>query len=160
MSGGISATTMLMLAATAVSAGAAIMQGEQAKKTADVNAELQRRQGEADKDAAVAQAENIRKAQKYAIGSANAATAASGAAIGEGSALRINEQIYKNSESDAYSTLLTGTRRQRFANDQANITQAQGRNAQTAGYLNAASSVLSMGSKIGGGWKTSTASIQ
>lgn len=158
MSGGISATTIAMMAATAVSAGAAIMQGQQAKKGAEVNAELQRRQGEAEKDAAVAQAEKIREAQKYAIGSANAATAASGKAIGEGSALRINETIYQNSEEDAYSTMLTGTRRQQYANDQASITLTQGRNAQTAGYLNAASSVLAGGAKIASGWKYPAAS--
>jgi len=144
---------LLAIAGTAVSAGTAIMSGQQAKETADVNAELQRREGEADKDAAVAQAEKIRKAQKYAIGAANAATAASGAAIGEGSALRINEQIYKDSEEDAYSTLLTGTRQQRTANDQASITRSQGRNAETAGYLNAGASVLSGGAQIAKGWK-------
>jgi len=143
----------LLAASVAVSAGSAIMQGQQDKKTADVNAELQRREGEAEKDAAVAQAEKIRKAQRYAIGSANAANAASGAAIGEGSALRINEQIYQDSEEDAYSTLLTGTRRQRTANDQAGITQAQGRNAQTAGYINAGASILSGGAQIAKGWK-------
>lgn len=145
--------TALLAASVAISAGSAIMQGQQAKKTADVNAELQRREGEADKDAAVAQAEKIRKAQRYAIGSANAANAASGVAIGEGSALRINEQIYQDSESDAYSTILTGTRRQRTANDQAMITQAQGRNAQTAGYINAGASILSGGAQIAKGWK-------
>lgn len=134
-----------LIAGTAMSTGSALMQGQQAKKTADVNAELQRRQGDADKDAAVAQAEKIRKAQKYAIGAANAANAASGAAIGEGSALRINEQIYQDSEEDAYNMLLTGTRQQRYANDQASITRAQGRNAQTA-------SVLSAGAAIANGW--------
>lgn len=134
-----------LLAGTAMSAGSAIMQGQQAKETANVNAELQRREGEAAKDASVAQAAKIRKAQRYAIGSANAANAASGVAIGEGSALRINEQIYKDSEDDAFNTMLTGTRQQRTANDQASITQTQGRNAQTA-------SLLSAGSSIAKGW--------
>lgn len=152
--------TILLAVGTAVSAGAAIMQGQQAKKTGEVNAELQRREGEGQKDAAVAQAEKIRKAQKQAIGAANAANAASGVAIGEGSAVRINEQIYKDSEDDAFSSLLTGTRRQQSANDQASISRWQGNNAQTAGYLNAGSSVLSGGAKVAKGWKTSNASVQ
>lgn len=145
-----------LLAAGAVSAGAAVMQGQQAKETADTNAELQRRQGEADKDAAVAQAEKIRKAQRYAISQANAANAASGLAVGEGSAVKIDQQIYKNSEDDAFSTLLTGTRRARNDNTQAGISEWQGGNAQTAGYLNATASLLSTGAKVGSGWKSTS----
>lgn len=152
MSGGISATTIAMFATTALSAGAAIYQGEQAKATADVNAEMQRRQGEQEKDAAIAQVAKIRKAQQYAIGQANAATAASGAAIGEGSALKVNQSIYQNSEEDAYNFLLTGTRRKQYADDQAMITSWQGNNARTAGYINAGASVLSGGAKIAKGW--------
>lgn len=145
-----------LLAATTVSAGTAIMSGMQAKETADMNAEMQRRQGEADKDAALAQAEKIRKAARAQVGEANAALAASGVSIGEGTPVRINEEIYKNSESDAYSTLLTGNRRARSAQEQAGIMQWQGQNAQTAGFLNAGSSILAAGSRVGGGWKTPT----
>lgn len=144
----------MMLAAGASTAGA-IYQADVAEKTADVNAELQRREGNAEKDAAVAQAEKIRRAARQQAGEANAALAASGVSIGEGSAIVINEQIYKDSESDAYSTLLTGTRRQRSANDQAGLTKWQGSAAKTAGYINATSSLLSTGAKVGGGWQSS-----
>ena len=155
MSGGISATTIAMVAASVVSAGASIVAGQQAKKTGEANAELQRREGESQKDAAVAQAEKIRKAQRQAIGAANAANAASGVAIGEGSALRINEEIYQDSESDAYNTLLTGTRRARSSDEQGSIMRSQGKNAQTAGYLNAGASLLSSGAGMAKGWKSS-----
>lgn len=144
----------LMAAAAIVSSGSAIYSGVQQKNAADANAELARREGNQQADAAVAQAEKIRKAGRAAAGQANAAMAASGVAIGEGTPIRINEQIYQNSESDAYSTLLTGARRQQSANDQAGMLQYEGNSARTAGYLNAGASLLSSGANYGK-WKTS-----
>jgi hypothetical protein len=144
--------TMMVMAMVAA-AGSAIYAGAQQEKAADTNAELARRQGDQDADAAVSQAEKIRKAARSQAGEANAAMAASGVAIGEGTAVRINEDIYKNSEDDAYSVLLTGTRRRQSANDQAGILNAQGNAAMTAGLINAGSSVLSMGARSGG-WKS------
>lgn len=147
--------TGLLIAGLALSAGSAIKQGMDAKDTADANANLLTEQAAADKDAAISQADRIRKAQKYAISQANAANAASGVAIGEGSALRINEQIYRDSESDAYNTLLTGERRAKSSTDQGAIVRRQGVNAETAGYLTAGASVLSAGAKNTKGYKTS-----
>jgi hypothetical protein len=146
----------VMIAAAVVSAGSAIYSGVQQKHAADTNAELARREGNQQQDAAVAQAEKIRKAGRAAAGQANAAMAASGVSIGEGTPIRINEQIYADSESDAYSTLLTGTRRQQSANDQAGMLQYEGNTARTAGYLNAGASLLSSGSSYGK-WQTSQA---
>ena len=100
----------------------------------------------------MAQAEKIRRAGRAAASQANAAMAASGVAIGEGTALRINEQIYKDSEDDAFSTLLTGARRQRTANDQAGLMAYEGRSARTAGFLNAGATVLSSAGSYGK-WK-------
>ncbi len=142
-----------LLASAAVSAGGAVYSGVQQKEAADTNAELARRQGDQEKDAAVAQAEKIRKAARAQAGQANAALAASGVAIGEGTAVRINEQIYRDSEDDAYSTLLTGTRRQQSGNDQAGILINQGNAAMTSGTINAGASVLSAGASYGK-WKS------
>lgn len=153
MSGGISAAAWIGLAAAAVGAATAIYQADTAKNTAEANTELQRREGNNKKDAAVAQAEKIRKAARAQASQANAALAASGVAIGEGTALRINEQIYQDSESDAYSTLLTGVRQQRTNEGMALISQTEGKAAKTAGYLNATSSLLSSGSGAYGKWK-------
>lgn len=142
------------VASAAVGATAGLYNADTQKNTAEANAELARRQGEQEKDAAVAQAEKIRKAARASAGQANAAMAAAGVSIGEGTPLRINEQIYKDSEDDAYSTLLTGTRRQASANAQAGMLQAEGRSAMTAGYLNAGATLLSSASSYGK-WKTS-----
>lgn len=127
---------------------------DNAQATSENNAELLRRDGEVQKDAAVAQAEKIRRAAKYQVGAANAANAASGVAIGEGSALRINEQILKDSESDAYNTILTGTRRQRSSNNESMLTLQAGDNAKSAGYMSAGSTLLSTGATMAKGWQT------
>lgn len=143
-----------MIASTAVSTVGAVYSGMQQKDIADDNAELARRQGEADKDAAIAQAGKIRKATRQQAGQATAALASSGVSVGEGTALRINEQIYRDSEEDAYNTILTGTRRQATSNAEAGILRQEGRNAQTAGLINAGSSVLAGGAKVGQ-WRAS-----
>jgi len=143
-----------MLAAASISTTATLYNADTAKNTADANAEMQRREGAQAQDNAVAQAEKIRKAQRAAIGRANAATAAAGVAIGEGTPVRVNEAIYMDSEDDAYSTLLTGTRRSRYSNDTALITENEGDAAKTGGYLSATASLLSQGSNYGK-WKTS-----
>ncbi len=145
---------LLLLAAMSAATTATLYQADTAKNTADANAELARRDGEQQKDNAVAQAEKIRKAGQATAGRANAALAGSGVSISEGTALRINEEIYRDSESDAYSTLLTGTRRQRNAEDSALMSEYEGKAAKTGGYLNATASLLSSGANYGQ-WKTS-----
>lgn len=145
--------TYAAVASTVVAAGSAIYTGVQASNAADTNAELARRQGVQDADAAVAQADKIRKAARAQAGAANAALAASGVSVGDGTPIRINEQIYQDSEQDAYNTLLTGSRAQRTANNQANVITAQGNSAMVSGALNAGSSLLAGGANYAK-WKT------
>jgi len=144
----------LMVVSALTAAGGAIYSGVKQSQAADANAEMSRRAGNQEADAAVAQAEKIRKAGAAAASRANAAMAASGVSIGEGTPVRINEEIYKDSESDAYSTLLTGTRRRQSAYDQSTVMESEGRSARTAGYINAGATVLSAGANYGM-WKTS-----
>ncbi|HWK72180.1 MAG TPA: hypothetical protein VNS29_15205 [Burkholderiaceae bacterium] len=126
----------------ATSAVGTVYSGIQQNQTAKANAELARREGEQQRDAAVAQAEKIRKAARAQAGAANAALAASGVATGEGTPVRINEQIMRDSESDAYSTLLTGQRRQQTAEAEAGILRSQGSAALTGSLLSAGASSL------------------
>lgn len=145
--------TYAAVASTVVAAGSAIYTGMQASNAADTNAELARRQGVQDADAAVAQADKIRKAARAQAGAANATLAASGVSVGDGTPVRINEQIYQDSEQDAYNTLLTGSRAQRTANNQANVITAQGNAAMISGALNAGSSLLAGGANYAK-WKS------
>ena len=159
---GMDPVTITMIASAlvaGVSVYSSMEQGKQAKQTADDNAELSRRQGAQETDAAVAQAEKIRRVAALNQSEANAALAASGVSIGEGTALKINEEITKNSEQDAYATILNGTRGASTASAQASMYESAGSNALNAGYLNAGSSLLSAGAAFGKGWKTSAGNV-
>lgn len=142
------------LAGAAIGAVATVYNAEKQEDIAENNAELTRRQGNQEADAAMAQAEKIRRAGAAQAAQANAAMAASGVSIGEGTPILINESIYKDSESDAYSTLLTGARRKQSAEDQAGMLINEGNVAKTSGYMNAGASLLSAAGSYGK-WKTS-----
>lgn len=143
-----------MMIGAAASTTATLYNADTQKNNAEANAELTARAGRQEQDNALAQAEKIRRAGRAAAAQANAAMAASGVAIGEGTPLRINEAIYMDSESDAYSTLLTGTRRSRYSDEQAGLLMNEGKAAQTGGYISAGGSLLSQGADYGK-WKTS-----
>ncbi|WP_155629869.1 hypothetical protein [Burkholderia stagnalis] len=151
---GIETAAMIALAVgTAVSAGASIMAGQRQKQTANAQAELSRRQAAQERDAAVAQAEKIRRAAAQQQAEATTNLAAAGVSVGAGTPLRISNEIYKNAESDAYQTILSGRRAYQSGMTQAGMLEASGRNAATSGYLNAASSVLSgAGQAARSGW--------
>lgn len=151
---GIETAALLTIASMAATTTATLYAADTAENTAEANAELARREGDNEKDAAVAQAEKIRKAGQAAAGRASAAMAAAGIDINEGTAVRINEGIYKDSEDDAYSTILTGSRRQQSANEQGAMLLNEGKAAKTSGYVNAGASLLSSGNNYSK-WKTS-----
>lgn len=140
---GIETIALSALAASAViGAGAAIYSGEQQKQAADAQQAALQNQAAADQDAAVAQAEKIRRAARAQVGEANAALSASGISLGEGTPIRIAQDVYQKSEQDAYQTLLTGSRQAQTTRDQASIVGAQGNAAQIGGYLSAGGTIL------------------
>jgi len=143
------------VAAAVVGAGTAIYTSQEQKSAADDNAELQRRQAAQEKDAAVAQAEKIRKAARQQQAEATANLAASGISVGNGTPIRISNEIYRTSEQDAYQTILGGNRAYQAGQTQSGLLETQGQAAATAGYLNAGSSLLSgAASAYKAGWKT------
>ena len=125
------------------------MSGSSQAKSQRQNAELMRRQGLDEMDSAVAQTEKIRKAARKQVGSAKAQAAANGVAVDTDTVTDIVDQINQDSEEDAYMTLLTGKRRMRAANDQASMYQRQASNTGIGALINAGSSVLSGGKKLG-----------
>src|SRR5690606_26806172 len=122
-------------------------QGKTQEAVAEVNAENARQQAAQQKDTAVAQAEKIRKAAAQQRSEANAALAASGVSVGEGTPVTINDTINLNAEQDAYTAILNGTRNANASLNQAAIFDAQGRDAINSSYLDAGSSLLAGGSK-------------
>ncbi|KFC08505.1 hypothetical protein GTGU_01422 [Trabulsiella guamensis ATCC 49490] len=142
-----------LVASSVLAAGGAVYSGQQQKKMSDYQAA----QAEADAEAAKAQArveaDRIRKAGRAQASQANAALAASGVETGAGTALRITSGITGDAEQDAYQTILNGANQSARLNSQAQADRISGRNAATAGYISAGSSLLSAGGTAYSGWK-------
>lgn len=144
----------LLAAGTALAAGSAIYGGISANQQAKTQAELASRQAAQERDAAVAQAEKIRRSAQRQKASANAGLAASGVSLGSGTALRISNEIDRMAEQDAYQTILSGNRAYASGQAEAGMLRTSGSNALTGGFLNAGSSLLSGAAQTyKAGWK-------
>lgn len=135
-----------------------MQQGQQQKAYADYQSRQATADAQAERDAAEVHADKIRKAARLQASEARASLAGSGVDVGEGSAIKIDQAITRNSEEDAWSTIMTGKNRGASLDAQAQGYQIAGNNAQSASYMNAASSVLSGATQIGKGWKQSAGS--
>lgn len=124
----------LLIAGTAAKAGGSILAGK-AEKRAAYDAASQ-----AELEARV-RAMNIRKAAAETRGAARASYAASGVTVDEGSALIADAAITRNSELDAFYTILSG-------NTRGASLRRQGRAAQTGGILGAFGTALSSAADI------------
>lgn len=150
----------LLAAGTALAAGSAIYGGIQQQQAASTQAELTRRQSAQEADAAVAQAEKIRKAARQQNAEATANLAASGVSVGSGTPIRISNEITRTSEQDAYQTILSGRRAYDSGISQAGMLNASGDNAMTTGLLSAGGSLLSgAASTYKAGWRTKGAPV-
>jgi hypothetical protein len=134
-----------MAVGTAISAGAAIQQGEQQKDWNNYQADQAAADSKADRDIAMIQADKIRKLAKKQASEATAALAASGVDVGEGTAVKINEEIIGNAEEDAVMTIFGGADRANRGLAESSAYRTRGQQAQNAGHLNAGSSLLSGG---------------
>lgn len=148
--------SMVMAASTTVSVLGQVQAGRAAHQQADMQADQIAYQGRVTRDDALAQAQMIRKQQRFAIGSADTAAAASGIKVGEGSAGEVDRSIYNDSEHDAYMAILNGDRRARGLDTEAALTRQAGANASRQAGMGALGTVLSSGyqSMIGSGWRT------
>lgn len=142
-------------------AGAAysVYSSEQAGKQAKYNAEAQSEQAQMDADAAASaanvQADRVRRLARIRSSEANAALAASGVEVGEGTAVNINEEIVGNAEEDATMITLNGQRQQRQGYADASNAALAGAQAQGAYRGQAVGSVLEGASQAYSGWKSS-----
>jgi hypothetical protein len=148
--------TAILIAGAATSAVSAISQGQQAKATGNYQAEQMRADADATRAEAQLEAAKIRKAGQRQRSSAIAAQAASGVKVDTGTAELINTEIIQNAEEDALTTIQSGGTRSRQMNAGAQAAQIGGKNAQRAGYMNAASTALGAGATVAKGWRTNT----
>ncbi|PTS83995.1 hypothetical protein DBR00_11475 [Pseudomonas sp. HMWF032] len=150
------------VAAVAAIAGTAysVYSSEQAGKQARYNAEAQSEQQQNDADtaasAATVQADRIRRLARNRASEANAALAASGVEVGEGTAININEEIVGNAEEDATMTIFNGERQKRQGYVDSSNTALAGSQAQAAYRGQAASTLISGASSAYSGWKGAT----
>lgn len=155
--GAFSGMQALMTAGTVLSTVSSLGQASSAKEQAAYQAQQTINEGAYKQDAANAQAEKIRKAGRIQVGEANAALAASGVKLGEGTALEVQNTINQNAEEDALSAILTGKRSMSTATQEADLMIRAGKNKTTSSLLSAGGSVLSGAARIyGGGWKRTT----
>lgn len=152
MSGYTSAA--IMIGGTVLSAYGQIQQGNAQQKAYEEQAQQTVNEGAYRADAAKAQAEKIRKAGRAQVGEAKASLAASGVKVGDGTALEVEGEITRNVEEDALSALLSGKRATDASQREAKLLNRAGANAATSGTYSALGTVLSAGSSIASGWKT------
>lgn len=143
----------LYIAAAAASAGAAIHQGEVASNMGQYQRDQAAADAEAQRGAAQVEADRIRKQAKQQRSEAVAALAASGVDVNSGTAVKIDQDITKNSEEDAYLTLVNGNYRAARLNAQGRGAYMQGQQGRMAGYINATSSLLQGAGNVAKGWK-------
>lgn len=135
--------TMLSAISTAVQVAGALTQGAQQSSMYKYQAAQANADAQAEREAAEVRADKIRKAGKYQQSEARAALAASGVETGSGSAVRINQQIGRDTESDALSEILSGQYGAQKLESQAQGYGMAAKNASTSGYLRAGGSLLS-----------------
>jgi hypothetical protein len=133
-----------------------IQAGRYAEKQAELMAGQQEYLAQVEQENALKTAEIIRRAGRRQVGQANAAYAASGVVVGEGSAGEVEGHIRQDVEHDAFQALLEGNRRGRGMQVGAAMLRLDGSMRATAGYVNAAGTALG-GTYQGmraNGWRT------
>lgn len=148
--------SFVAVAVTGLSAFSQYEQGQYAAGQSRLQAKQADFQAQIENDAAMKTAEIIRRAGRRQAGAANAAYAAAGVKVGQGSAAEVEQDIYQNSEQDAFQALLEGSRRARGLRTNATLMRADAQQQSAAGVVNAVATA------IGGytdyqrakGWKT------
>ena len=138
-----------------------IQQGRYANAQAQLQAGQMDYRAKVEEENALKTAQIIRNAGRKQVGQANAAYAAAGVKVGEGSALEIERQIDTNVEHDAFQAILDGQRKAIGLRTDADLTRISGKQQESAGYVNAVGTVLQGASsymRATGGWKTGSLS--
>ena len=144
----------LLAASAAVSVAGTMIVAEGQKEQANAQAQASINDAAYEADAYKQQADKIRRAGKEQVGATNAALAASGVKLAEGTPLELKKTIIQRSEEDAMTAILNGGRATSAGAEQASIYGKAGKNAMTAGYAQSASTVLGAAVDYNrGGWK-------
>lgn len=132
-----------LIASAGMQAGNSIAQGITAKGNANLQASDLEYQAAVERDNAQAAADYYRRQGQRDRGATVAAVAASGVQIGDGSAGDAERQVVQDALTDERMALLRGDQTARQLQARASITRRAGRDALRAGYMGAATSLMS-----------------
>lgn len=135
-------TGIMMAISAAASIAGQLKQGQANRAAGDAEAQQLERRAAQERDAALQEADKIRRDAKRTQGAARAQLAASGVNVNSGTALTIDDEISADSERDAHMTLLTGKRRSDASTFAASQSRARGSNAMKASVLGSISTGL------------------
>ena len=146
--------TVVAVGSTLLGAYGQIQAGKQEQAWANYQAKQSEADANAERGAARVEAERIRKAGKRAQAEADAALAASGVDVsGEGTPVKINQEIKKNAEQDALLTIVGGNDRAKRLEADATASRIRGSQAASASRINAAGTLLGGAYDAASGWK-------
>lgn len=137
----------LGIAGTAISAAGSLMQGAQANAAAQAQARAQEQQAEAERRSSAFEQEREFKKQQLQMSNARAQVGASGVGF-QGSPTAVLAANASQGQLDLAAIQYGSQLRQNTLMTQADLTRMEGRQARTAGFINAASSVVSGASGI------------
>lgn len=147
------ATTVFLVAAavgTAISAASAIKQGQAQAKAQRFQADLAERDAQRARALATADATEFRRRRSRDLGVQRARYAGSGIDITSGSPLGVQLDTAKEIGFQAQKILAGGEVKGQGLDLTAGLSRVTAREAETAGFINAGTTVLSGAARIGG----------
>lgn len=150
---GAAVVPVIQWGAALLAAGSAVHQAQTQSNYNEYLSNQAQADARAEAGAAQVEAERIRKAAKKQRAEAVAALAASGVDVNSSTALRIDQDITRDSEEDAQLGILGGQYRGRVLGAEAQGYRSAASRARGAGYVGAGTSLLQGFSKAAPGWK-------
>lgn len=146
----------VMVAITGFNALQQVQAGQNAKRMGAVQGDAADYAAQQEREQALQTAVVIRRAGERQRGQAKASLAAAGVKVDEGSAGLVQDEITRGAESDAFQALLEGGRRARGLETDGQMARISGRQAATAGKINAVGTLMSgfAGAARSNGWRT------
>jgi hypothetical protein len=141
-----------IIGATALSAGSAIMGGQQQKDMSEYQADQADADADTARQAAELNAEKVRDKARKVAASARASIASSGLSLDSVTANLINKDIVKRSEEDAIMGVDDADSMAKRLRAGASVDRLRGSSAQKAGYISAGSSALATYGQHKAGW--------
>lgn len=135
-----------MVGSAGASAIGSIRSGNMAKAAADRESAMMQQEADKAITDGMAEDERFRTNARQQIGLQLAASAEAGGGLNED---QLRQSVY-DAELDSASIRYGVSNKARSMNDQATVNRWQGKQARTAGYLNAATTLMEAGGKVAG----------